>query len=96
MRLLCAVVLGGALMGGLAALWVLDHQRLRHDYFVARRAEVLVHLRETVPSRPLKRFGSLSSVTKNGLNEAFVIRGLSVFRVRALFSGPKSLDAPEP
>jgi hypothetical protein len=36
MRLLCAVVLAGALMGGVAALWVLDHQRLRHNYFAAR------------------------------------------------------------
>ncbi len=38
MRLLCAVVLAGALIGGVGCARVLDHQRLRHDYFVARRA----------------------------------------------------------
>jgi hypothetical protein len=33
MRLLWAVVLAGALMGGLAALQVLDHQRQGHKAF---------------------------------------------------------------
>jgi predicted ABC-type ATPase len=36
-------------------------------HYAKRLEEVLVHLRTTVSIRPLKRFGSLSSATKNGL-----------------------------
>jgi hypothetical protein len=64
MRLLCAVVLAGALMGGLAPLWVLDHQRLRHDYFVARRATAgaVTAVRD-------------ASAANQGVGEAFKITG---------------------
>jgi hypothetical protein len=37
--------------------------RLRIESFIG----VLVHLRATVPTRPVNRFGPLSSATKNGL-----------------------------
>jgi hypothetical protein len=83
MRLLCAVVLAGALMGGLAALWVLDHQRLRHDYLVARRATAgaVTAVRD-------------ASAANQGVGEAFkttTANGLAV-RLRVLRS--QASDAP--
>lgn len=85
MRLLCAVVLAGALMGGLAALWVLDHQRLRHDYFVARRATAgaVTAVRD-------------ASAANQGVGETFKITGANGLAVRLRVLRSPASDAPQP